>query len=298
MANDNEKPEPQVDEGAAESKARGGVVALPAIISLAKVYDLDAAAFVYTFKAVAMPHPHSDPEFVSCCLVAQSHGLNPLTKEIYFMKTKAGGIQPIVSVDGWIKKCNEHPQFDGMEFEDIFSDGKISAVRCTIHRKDRTRPTAVTEYMAECAGSTGPWKSHPSRMLRHRALMQCARIAFGFAGIMDRDEFDQWSARDVTPDATPARAPTTTTKRTAISLADLPSISPKPTATATSAEVDQAALIREIEAALIKDPENAGQIEGDYSERIKAMDTDGREVVIAAIIEARRMADQLAVPAE
>lgn len=177
------------------------VASLPAIQTMATTYGLDAAAFVYTFKSVAMPDQHSEPEFVSCCLVAKEHGLNPLTKEIYFMKTKAGAIQPIVSVDGWIRKCNEHPQFDGLEFHDKIENGKLHAIECSIYRKDRTRPTTVIEYMSECAGQTGPWRSHPSRMLRHKSLIQCARIAFGFAGVMDQDEFDQWqrSTKDVTP---------------------------------------------------------------------------------------------------
>ena len=42
--------------------------------------------------------------------------------------------------------------------------------------------------MDECARNTDPWKSHPRRMLRHKATIQAARIAFGFAGIYDEDE--------------------------------------------------------------------------------------------------------------
>ena len=179
-----------------------GVEALPAVQQLAKAYALSAAAFVYTFRTVAMPTPHTDAEFVSCCLVAKEHGLNPLTKEIYFMKTKSRQIQPIVSVDGWVRKCNEHPKFDGMEFSDVLSDkGDLVAVTCTIHRSDRKHPTRVTEYLEDGLKVGGPvWKLTPRRMLRHRSLTQAARYAFGFAGVMDRDEFDQWQAmRDVTP---------------------------------------------------------------------------------------------------
>jgi len=175
------------------------VITLPAIQKLAEQYDLSAAHFAFTFRTVAMPQPHTDQEFVSCCLVAREHGLNPLTKEIYFMKTKGGAIQPIVSVDGWVRKCNEHPQFDGLEFEDINDDkGKPIAVTCTIYRKDRTKPTRVTEYLEECGGGA-VWKTHPRRMLRHRALTQAARYCFGFAGVMDRDEFDQWEAQKTPP---------------------------------------------------------------------------------------------------
>lgn len=187
--------------------ASNGLVALPAIQEMAKAYKLTTAAFAFTFRAVAMPKPHTEAEFVSCCLVAYEHELNPLTKEIYFMRDKTGAIQAIVGVDGWIKKCNEHPKFDGITFDDVLDkDGKALAIKARIFRSDRKQPIEITEYMSECVqnrSKPGPWQSHPNRMLRHRALIQCARIAFGFAGIMDRDEFDQWQAmKDVTPKST------------------------------------------------------------------------------------------------
>lgn len=178
------------------------VADLPVIQDMAQRYGLDAGAFVFTFKAVAMPQPHTDPEFVSCCMVAYQHQLNPLTKEIYFMRTKAGPIQAIVSVDGWIKKCNEHPQYDGMEIIDNKdANGAIESMTISIYRKDRSRPTKITEYMDECKAAGGPvWQKSPKRMLRNRTICQGGRVAFGFAGLMDRDEFDQWQAtKDITP---------------------------------------------------------------------------------------------------
>lgn len=203
-----------------------GVAALPAIRNLAKSYDLSAEHFVFTFRSIAMPKDHTDAEFVSCCLVAREHGLNPLTKEIYFMKTKSGAIQPIVSVDGWVRKCNEHPQFDGMEFSDELNGDDLSAVTCTIFRKDRGHPTRVTEHLDECKANGGPaWKSSPRRMLRHRALTQAARYAFGFAGVMDRDEFDQWQAmRDITPKAEPLSIPDIPDAPTAAEASQAPEI--------------------------------------------------------------------------
>lgn len=170
------------------------VLTMPAVINLAKHYELAPEYFVNTVRTVAMPNGHTTGELVQCLLVAREHGLNPLTKEIYFMKTRGGGIQPIVSVDGWARKCNEHPAFDGMDFEyDIDKDGKPVSVTCIIYRKDRKHPIKATEFLDECEkGAGNVWKTHPKRMLRHRALTQAARYAFGFAGVMDRDEFDQW----------------------------------------------------------------------------------------------------------
>lgn len=171
-------------------------------------YGLAPDVFERTVAAVAMPQKSGAPdcsreELISCLVVANEHDLNPLTKEIYFMRTRAGVIQPIVSVDGWIKKLNQHPQFDGLEFEDHLDEkGEMTACTVVIYRKDRAKPTRITEYMAECAGDSQPWKKTRKRMLRHRTLTQGARYAVGFAGVMDHDEFDQWQKmRDVTPEA-------------------------------------------------------------------------------------------------
>jgi hypothetical protein len=63
---------------------------------------------------------------------------------------------------------------------------------CIIHRKDRGHPIRVTEYMSECKRpNVGPWQSHPRRMLRHKAMIQCARLAFGYSGIYDQDEAER-----------------------------------------------------------------------------------------------------------
>jgi hypothetical protein len=47
----------------------------------------------------------------------------------------------------------------------------------------------VTEYFAECfMPKSDVWLKYPSRMLRHKALIQAARYAFGYSGIVDPDE--------------------------------------------------------------------------------------------------------------
>lgn len=129
----------------------------------------------------------TDEQFTALLIVANQYGLNPWTKEIYAFPDK-GGIVPVVGVDGWARIINEHPQFDGMEFSYDKDEG---ASTCKIYRKDRSHPTIVTEYMGECKRNTQPWQSHPARMLRHKSLIQCARMAFGFAGIYDADEAEK-----------------------------------------------------------------------------------------------------------
>jgi len=136
-----------------------------------------------TLKATAFKGQVSDAQMTALLVVANQYSLNPWTKEIYAFPDKSNGIVPIVGVDGWARIINSHPQFDGMDFEQ-----DDESCTCIIYRKDRSRPIRITEYMVECKRGAGPWQSHPKRMLRHKAMIQCARIAFGFTGIYDEDE--------------------------------------------------------------------------------------------------------------
>lgn len=151
-----------------------------------------------TLKQTAFKGQVTDAQMTALLIVANQFGLNPWTKEIYAFPDKNGGIVPVVGVDGWARIINEHPQFDGMDFE---MDGEQSCT-CVIYRKDRTRPIRITEYMAECKKTGGgPWQSHPRRMLRHKAMIQCARMAFGFGGISDEDDAERIREKDITQQA-------------------------------------------------------------------------------------------------
>ncbi|HDR1050755.1 phage recombination protein Bet [Pasteurella multocida] len=155
---------------------------------LAQRFEIsDGSDVMSTLKATAFKGNVSDSQMTALLIVANQYGLNPWTKEIYAFPDRQNGIVPIVGVDGWARIINDNPAFDGMEFD--IDDEKCT---CRIYRKDRSRPTEVTEYMSECYRDiTGPWKTHPKRMLRHKAMIQCARLAFGFTGIFDKDEAER-----------------------------------------------------------------------------------------------------------
>jgi len=154
----------------------------------------DGVGLIETLKATAFKGQVSDAQMTALMVVANQYGLNPWTKEIYPFPDKNNGIVPVVGVDGWSRIINEHPQFDGIEFEQ--DEGSCT---CIIYRKDRSRPIKVTEYMAECSRSAGPWQSHPKRMLRHKAMIQCARLAFGYGGIYDTDEAERIVENTIDP---------------------------------------------------------------------------------------------------
>lgn len=167
------------------------------LADMAERFGMEKAAFESTLMRTVMPSNGATNEQVAAFLVVAKHyDLNPFTKEIYAFPAKGGGVQPVVSIDGWLKIINSNPYYDGMEFEDHISEdsGQVTAITCRIYRKDRQRPIVVTEYMAECKRSTDPWRQWPIRMLRHKATIQAARYAFGFANIIDIDEYERIAA--------------------------------------------------------------------------------------------------------
>jgi len=154
---------------------------------LATTLDMgDGAGLIETLKATAFKGQVSDAQMTALMVVANQYALNPWTKEIYAFPDKNNGIVPVVGVDGWSRIINSHQQFDGIEFEQ-----DEQSCTCIIYRKDRNRPIKVTEWMTECKRGTGPWQTHPKRMLRHKAMIQCARLAFGYGGIYDQDEAER-----------------------------------------------------------------------------------------------------------
>ena len=155
---------------------------------LATTFDLPPSEELFNvLRATAFKGDVTDAQLSALLIVANQYKLNPWTKEIYAFPDKNNGIVPVVGVDGWSRIINSNAQFDGMEFEQ-----NDESCTCIIYRKDRGHPIKVTEWMKECRrASVGPWQSHPYRMLRHKAMIQCARLAFGFGGIYDSDEAER-----------------------------------------------------------------------------------------------------------
>ena len=147
----------------------------------------DGHELLQILKSTAFKGQVTDAQMAALMVVANQYQLNPFTRELFAFPDKNNGIVPVVGVDGWSRIINSHPQFDGIEFEQ-----NDESCTCIIYRKDRNRPIKVTEWMAECRRSgMGPWQSHPRRMLRHKAMIQCARLAFGYGGIYDQDEAER-----------------------------------------------------------------------------------------------------------
>ena len=174
----------------------------------------DGSDLIETLKATAFKGEVTNAQMTALMVVANQYGLNPWTKEIYAFPDKNNGIVPVVGVDGWARIINDNPQFDGMDFaqsdEMVRMPGANSDapawIECAMYRKDRARPVIIREYLDETYREpfkgkfglvTGPWQTHPKRFLRHKAMIQCARMAFGYGGIFDQDEAERITERDM-----------------------------------------------------------------------------------------------------
>ncbi len=115
--------------------------------------------------------------------LAIAHRLDPLIGEVALWFDAEQQAHPSITIDGWMKIINAHPAFTGIEFEQTTAAENTApqSMQCTIYRSDRTTPIRVQEYFDEVKSDHPMWKSMPRRMLRHRALQQCARLAFGIS---------------------------------------------------------------------------------------------------------------------
>ena len=113
--------------------------------------------------------------------IAIRYELNPLLGEITFEEISSGNWQAFISMDGWCRILNQQPNFQGLTFStsaELIENVPLW-MECSIYRSDRTHPITVREYYIEVKTEHIAWQKLPRRMLRHRTLQQCMRLAFG-----------------------------------------------------------------------------------------------------------------------
>jgi hypothetical protein len=112
--------------------------------------------------------------------IARQYHLDPLKEEVALALFDDCHWQAYITIEGYSKLLNNHPAFDGITFNqsEEITNGIPIWMECTIYRKDRSRPIVVREYFEEVKGDQVVWQKMPRRMLRHRVMQQCARLAF------------------------------------------------------------------------------------------------------------------------
>lgn len=148
-------------------------------------------------------------QFLQLCAY---QGLNPLAKEIYWIKA-GGRAYTVVSKDTFLKKANDNPNYLGFDAGIIVKNtkGEIELRDGTfylkeeellggwaeVHRRDR-RPVSAKvnfeDYRPKYRGwENGTWGNIPATMIRKVALVQALREAFpeDLRGLYDASEMDQ-----------------------------------------------------------------------------------------------------------
>lgn len=127
----------------------------------------------------------TDAQFRMFIEVCKATGLNPFLKEIWFVPS----VGVMAGRDAYLKKANEHPQFDGMETR-VERDDKnvpIKAV-CTVWRKDRGHPIIAEAYYNEYRKSGAVWQTYPSAMIAKVAEVLALKRSFAINGIVTEEE--------------------------------------------------------------------------------------------------------------
>lgn len=167
------------------------------VTKMASAYAVEPVKFLDTLRATAFRDARTNEELMALMIVADKYQLNPFTREIYaFVDRKRGGaVVPIVGLDGHIRIITSHPLYVGMTIvespEEVeYKNGNPCPkwIEATCYRKGAEHNPTVRERLADNYRDTQPWQQNTSRMLRHRAVIQAGRYAFGFSGIYTQDE--------------------------------------------------------------------------------------------------------------
>lgn len=179
------------------------------ILRLAEKFGVDSAKLLRCLTTQVFRQSDggapSNEELMVLLLVCENYGLNPFNREIYAFRARKGGpIVPIVSYDGWCKIVRSQKDFNGVTFSFSQTSVRLQGssidlpefVECSIRLKGIDEPITIQEFMVECFNETSPvWRKWPRRMLRTRAFIQCARLAFSLTGIYDEgDDFFEASS--------------------------------------------------------------------------------------------------------
>jgi hypothetical protein len=119
----------------------------------------------------------------SILTTAKRYQLNPLLGQIDWELNLDGSYEVYIPIDGWITLIHRQPTFQGIAFDQSpeTEHGIPIWMECTIYRSNLTHPVMVREYYAELKTDHPAWQQMPRRMLRHKTLQQCARLAFGIS---------------------------------------------------------------------------------------------------------------------
>ena len=119
----------------------------------------------------------TDKELFMFMGIAKSYNLNPLKREIHFIKYGNAAASIVVGYEIYLKRAERTGKLDGwkcwIEKDDIGGKAIIE-----IKRKDQSLPIKWEVYRKEFDKGQSTWKSMPTFMLKKVAIAQGFRLAF------------------------------------------------------------------------------------------------------------------------
>lgn len=137
--------------------------------------------------------PVTDQEIVMFLKLAEHQKLNPFLKEVYLVKFKGKPAQNIVAKEAFMKRAENHPQYNGLKAgiivlrgEDLLKlNGAVSLPTdkliggwANVYRKDRPEPVEVEIELKEFSKGQATWNQMPKNMIRKTAIVNALREAF------------------------------------------------------------------------------------------------------------------------
>jgi len=147
-------------------------------------------------------------EFKIFLHIAESYGLDPFNKELFFWKDNKGGYTIMTSRDGYLKIANMNEAFDGLVSDVIRANdnfaknengiehqygserGKIVGAYALVYRKDRKYPVYVFAPYEEYKAHNRVWSSYPSAMILKVAESMALKRGFTVSGLVSQEEMD------------------------------------------------------------------------------------------------------------
>lgn len=166
-------------------------------------------------RAIAAPTA-TDEEFKTFMYLCNAYNLDPLKKEIYFIKY--GGKSTIItSRDGYLKIANVNEHFDGIESDVVyqgdqlikrengslhitygqehlmFDKSKLTGAFCSVFRKDRQKATTVFVSIRDYYKKEAPiWQQYTNAMILKVAEAMALKRAFAISGLVTKEEIDDY----------------------------------------------------------------------------------------------------------
>ena len=150
----------------------------------------------------------TDKEFFEFSQLCKIRNLNPVIKEVYFIKYGDSAGQIVVGKDAILKRAKKQPDYRGFHVGYLLKDGSeakfpvgdVVGAYCDVYIEN-LKPVRSVALMSEYNTKQSLWKTKPMTMIRKVCVAQSHREAFPeeFSGMYEQEEMGVPELKNVTP---------------------------------------------------------------------------------------------------